>query len=91
MILLVFPFSYDDKRAYGQSKLANILHANELARRLQVNMSAKIILQSSNKFNFFVYFSNFKIYYANFILQKTCVRKHPFHVFIFLNQYPAKN
>ncbi|KAL6519419.1 Short-chain dehydrogenase TIC 32 B, chloroplastic [Orobanche gracilis] len=27
--------SYDDKKAYGQSKLANILHANELSRRLQ--------------------------------------------------------
>ncbi|ONI03329.1 hypothetical protein PRUPE_6G251400 [Prunus persica] len=27
--------SYNDKRAYGQSKLANILHANELSRRLQ--------------------------------------------------------
>ncbi|XP_051148903.1 short-chain dehydrogenase TIC 32 B, chloroplastic-like [Andrographis paniculata] len=27
--------SYDDKRAYGQSKLANILHANELSRRLK--------------------------------------------------------
>ncbi|XP_057801381.1 short-chain dehydrogenase TIC 32 B, chloroplastic [Salvia miltiorrhiza] len=26
---------YDDKKAYGQSKLANILHANELSRRLQ--------------------------------------------------------
>ncbi|XP_022767508.1 short-chain dehydrogenase TIC 32, chloroplastic-like [Durio zibethinus] len=26
---------YNDKRAYGQSKLANILHANELNRRLQ--------------------------------------------------------
>ncbi|KAK4478576.1 hypothetical protein RD792_014062 [Penstemon davidsonii] len=27
--------SYDDKRAYGQSKLANLLHANELSQRLQ--------------------------------------------------------
>uniref|UniRef100_A0A7N0UBB7 Short-chain dehydrogenase TIC 32, chloroplastic n=1 Tax=Kalanchoe fedtschenkoi TaxID=63787 RepID=A0A7N0UBB7_KALFE len=27
--------SYHDKKAYGQSKLANILHANELSRRLQ--------------------------------------------------------
>ncbi|XP_075507877.1 short-chain dehydrogenase TIC 32 B, chloroplastic-like [Primulina tabacum] len=27
--------SYDAKKAYGQSKLANILHANELSRRLK--------------------------------------------------------
>ncbi|CAM8930178.1 unnamed protein product [Rhodiola kirilowii] len=27
--------SYNDKKAYGQSKLANILHANELSRRLK--------------------------------------------------------
>jgi hypothetical protein len=31
-----FNFSYSKKKAYGQSKLANILHANELSRRLQV-------------------------------------------------------
>lgn len=37
---------YSDKRAYGQSKLANILHANELARRLQeegVNITANSV------------------------------------------------
>ncbi|KAL7092506.1 hypothetical protein ACP275_12G168400 [Erythranthe tilingii] len=28
--------SYQDKKAYGQSKLANLLHANELSRRLQI-------------------------------------------------------
>lgn len=31
--------SYSDKKAYGQSKLANILHANELSRQLKVNIS----------------------------------------------------
>lgn len=36
-IQFLLNFSYSDKRAYGQSKLANILHANELSRRLQVN------------------------------------------------------
>lgn len=34
--LFLCHISYSDKKAYGQSKLANILHANELARRLQV-------------------------------------------------------
>ncbi|XP_027363593.1 short-chain dehydrogenase TIC 32, chloroplastic-like isoform X3 [Abrus precatorius] len=39
-------FGYSDKRAYGQSKLANILHANELSRRLQeegVNITANSV------------------------------------------------
>lgn len=36
MTICFLSFSYSDKRAYGQSKLANILHANELSRQLQV-------------------------------------------------------
>ncbi|XP_042474654.1 short-chain dehydrogenase TIC 32 B, chloroplastic-like [Zingiber officinale] len=38
--------AYNDKLAYGQSKLANILHANELARRLKeegVNVTANSV------------------------------------------------
>lgn len=37
---------YNDKKAYGQSKLANILHANELSRRLKeesVNITANSV------------------------------------------------
>ncbi|WOL16242.1 short-chain dehydrogenase TIC 32, chloroplastic isoform X1 [Canna indica] len=34
---------YSDKKAYGQSKLANILHAYELSRRLQAEMKIVII------------------------------------------------
>ncbi|CAI0472646.1 unnamed protein product [Linum tenue] len=37
---------YSDKRAYGQSKLANILHAKELSRRFQeegVNITANAV------------------------------------------------
>lgn len=37
---------YSDKRAYGQSKLSNILHANELSRRLKeegVNITANSV------------------------------------------------
>ncbi|KAK4432374.1 Short-chain dehydrogenase B, chloroplastic [Sesamum alatum] len=37
--------SYDDKKAYGQSKLANILHANELSRQLQAE-GVKITVNS---------------------------------------------
>ncbi|KAM6551056.1 hypothetical protein CsatB_000864 [Cannabis sativa] len=37
--------SYSDKRAYGQSKLANILHAKELSRRLQ-EVGANITVNS---------------------------------------------
>ncbi|OAY43552.1 short-chain dehydrogenase TIC 32 B, chloroplastic [Manihot esculenta] len=40
------PTSYSDKRAYGQSKLANILHANELTRCFQeegVNITANAV------------------------------------------------
>ncbi|XP_065048145.1 short-chain dehydrogenase TIC 32 B, chloroplastic-like [Musa acuminata AAA Group] len=36
---------YSDKKAYGQSKLANILHANELSRRLQED-GAKVTVNS---------------------------------------------
>lgn len=37
-VMFVLEISYSDKKAYGQSKLANILHANELSRRLQVKV-----------------------------------------------------
>lgn len=36
---------YSDKKAYGQSKLANILHANELSRRLQAE-GANVVVNS---------------------------------------------
>lgn len=37
LIFMIFPIpSYGQLSAYGQSKLSNILHANELARRLKV-------------------------------------------------------
>ncbi|RWV81208.1 hypothetical protein GW17_00057397 [Ensete ventricosum] len=34
---------YSGKKAYGQSKLANILHANELSRRLQVLWRSNVL------------------------------------------------
>ncbi|XP_048439405.1 short-chain dehydrogenase TIC 32 A, chloroplastic-like, partial [Pyrus x bretschneideri] len=40
---------YSDKRAYGQSKLANILHANELSRRVLgegVNITVNSVQES---------------------------------------------
>ncbi|KAJ6699611.1 RETINOL DEHYDROGENASE [Salix purpurea] len=36
---------YSDKRAYGQSKLANILHVKELSRRFQVNTEVAVCFQ----------------------------------------------
>lgn len=32
-------FRYSEKKAYGQSKLANLLHSNALSRRLQVTQT----------------------------------------------------
>ncbi|KAK6140307.1 hypothetical protein DH2020_017846 [Rehmannia glutinosa] len=49
---------YDDKRAYGQSKLANILHANELSRRLKaegVNITANAVHPGLIMTNLFKY------------------------------------
>ena len=36
LLLMVLYRRYNDKMAYGQSKLANILHAKELSKRLKV-------------------------------------------------------
>ncbi|XP_051132352.1 short-chain dehydrogenase TIC 32 B, chloroplastic-like [Andrographis paniculata] len=49
---------YDDKRAYGQSKLANILHANELARRFKaegLNITANSVHPGLIMTNLFKY------------------------------------
>lgn len=40
---------YSGFAAYGHSKLANTLHANELARRLKVYFAAKICFKSQYK------------------------------------------
>ncbi|PIN11207.1 NADP-retinol dehydrogenase [Handroanthus impetiginosus] len=50
--------SYDDKKAYGQSKLANILHANELSQHLQaegVNITANSVHPGLIMTNLFKY------------------------------------
>ncbi|KAG8376870.1 hypothetical protein BUALT_Bualt09G0109000 [Buddleja alternifolia] len=52
--------SYDDKKAYGQSKLANILHANELTRRLQaegVNITVNSLHPGLILTNLFKYYA----------------------------------
>ncbi|KAL3623053.1 Short-chain dehydrogenase TIC 32 B, chloroplastic [Castilleja foliolosa] len=50
--------SYDDMKAYGQSKLANLLHANELSRRLQeegVNITVNSVHPGLINTNLFKY------------------------------------
>lgn len=41
---------YNDKMAYGQSKLANILHAKELSRRLKVSFFSNFLVFSLHLF-----------------------------------------
>ncbi|KAL3839557.1 hypothetical protein ACJIZ3_024148 [Penstemon smallii] len=51
--------SYHDKRAYGQSKLANLLHANELSRHLQaegVNITVNSVHPGLIMTNLYSYF-----------------------------------
>lgn len=45
---LVSTCSYSSMRAYGQSKLCNILHANELAKQLKVTRKNKRVYQIKN-------------------------------------------
>ena len=40
----VVMYRYNSLSAYGQSKLANVLHANELARRLKVLVDEKFFV-----------------------------------------------
>ncbi|CAH2074445.1 unnamed protein product [Thlaspi arvense] len=52
---------YSDKKAYGQSKLANILHANELSRQLQeekVNITVNSVHPGFLKFFSFYLWKN---------------------------------
>lgn len=60
--------SYSDKRAYGQSKLANILHAKELSRRLQVILEVKILFGNNQKgsssfWKHLFYIKNYEIFH----------------------------
>ncbi|KAD5508349.1 hypothetical protein E3N88_16052 [Mikania micrantha] len=53
--------SYNSLPAYGRSKLANILHAKELARRLKeegVNITANSMINLNSKLNLFSAISN---------------------------------
>ncbi|KAK4419097.1 Short-chain dehydrogenase B, chloroplastic [Sesamum alatum] len=65
---------YNDMRAYGQSKLANILHANELSRRLKaegVNITANSVHPGLIMTNLFKYSGWMKILrFFSYILWK---------------------
>ncbi|KAL7136483.1 hypothetical protein ABFS83_10G034100 [Erythranthe nasuta] len=67
---------YDDKRAYGQSKLANILHANELSRHLKaegVNITANAVhpgLIMTNLFKHTGFFMKMLKFFSSCILWK---------------------
>ncbi|XP_076933381.1 short-chain dehydrogenase TIC 32 B, chloroplastic-like [Bidens hawaiensis] len=69
--------SYSEKKAYGQSKLANILHANELSRRLNeegVNITINsvhpgLIMTDLMRHSFLRISKNFKLF--TFLLWKT--------------------
>lgn len=42
--MFMLSYSYNSTRAYAQSKLANILHAKEMARQLKVENQSSISL-----------------------------------------------
>ena len=46
-LCFLYLYRYSSLSAYGQPKLANVLHANELARRLKVS----VILMNLNEIN----------------------------------------
>ncbi|KAK4481018.1 hypothetical protein RD792_011886, partial [Penstemon davidsonii] len=68
--------SYDEKRAYGQSKLANLLHANELSRHLQaegVNITVNSVhpgLIMTNLYSYFGVLMSRIVKFVTYILWK---------------------
>lgn len=50
LLMYFFIGRYNDKMAYGQSKLANILHAKELSRRLKVSFFSNFLVFSLHLF-----------------------------------------